>query len=213
MVLGTPGYMSPEQVQGDAVDARTDFFSLGVVLYEMLTGRRAFSAASVVESGYAILHTEPEALPTTVPLQVAQIVQRCLRKDPAQRFQSARDVAFYLELVRTPTGSTAAAPTVYPTDGGAPVALSDLGTLAEAVAWGSPSLLWVRPHPYRGLPESILLYDVNQRRVVAERQFSLNDATGILAVEHTLSTPDAGAIAFDYERVLGHLYLLDGLKP
>ena len=72
-MLGTPGYMSPEQVQGDAVDARTDFFSLGVVLYEMLTGRRAFSAASVVESGYAILHTEPEALPTTVPLQVAQM--------------------------------------------------------------------------------------------------------------------------------------------
>jgi serine/threonine protein kinase len=110
MVLGTPGYMSPEQVQGDPVDARTDFFSLGVVLYEMLSGRRAFAAGSVVESGYAILHNEPEGLPENVPSQVAQVVQRCLLKDPARRFQSARDLAFYLELVRTSTGSTA--PTV-----------------------------------------------------------------------------------------------------
>jgi eukaryotic-like serine/threonine-protein kinase len=106
MVLGTPGYMSPEQVQGNPVDARTDFFSLGSVLYEMLCGRRAFAAGAVVESGYAILHNEPEALPANVPSQVAQVVQRCLQKDPARRFQSARDLAFNLELVRTSTGST-----------------------------------------------------------------------------------------------------------
>ncbi len=67
MVLGTPGYMSPEQVGGDPVDARTDFFSLGAVLYEMLCGRRAFPAGPVVESGYAILHREPESLPPSVP--------------------------------------------------------------------------------------------------------------------------------------------------
>jgi eukaryotic-like serine/threonine-protein kinase len=107
MVLGTPGYMSPEQVRGDPVDARTDFFSLGAVLYEMLSGRRAFPAGPVVESGYAILHNEPEALPSTVPPQVAQVVHRCLEKDPARRFQSARDLAFNLDLVRTPTGSAA----------------------------------------------------------------------------------------------------------
>jgi eukaryotic-like serine/threonine-protein kinase len=118
MVLGTPGYMSPEQVQGDPVDARTDFFSLGVVLYEMLSGRRAFAAGPVVESGYAILHNEPEALPANVPSQVAQVVQRCLQKDPGRRFQSARDLAFNLELVRTSTGSTDStrAPTSPPTN-------------------------------------------------------------------------------------------------
>jgi eukaryotic-like serine/threonine-protein kinase len=107
MVLGTPGYMSPEQVRGDAVDARTDFFSLGAVLYEMMSGRRAFPAGPVVESGYAILHNEPEPLPETIPPLVAQVVHRCLEKDPARRFQSARDLAFNLELFRSPTGSTA----------------------------------------------------------------------------------------------------------
>ena len=59
----------------------------------------------------------------------------------------------------------------------------------------------------------ILLYDVTERRVLKERPFSLNDATGILAVAQTRGTPDVAAIAFDYERVLGHLYLLDGLDP
>jgi serine/threonine protein kinase len=105
MVLGTPGYMSPEQVRGDPVDARTDFFSLGAVLYEMLCARRAFPAGSIVESGYAILHSEPEPLPVTVPPPVAQVVQRCLEKDPARRFHSARDLAFHLDLLRSPTGA------------------------------------------------------------------------------------------------------------
>jgi eukaryotic-like serine/threonine-protein kinase len=104
VVLGTPGYMSPEQVRGDPVDARTDFFSLGAVLYEMLCGRRAFAAGSVVESGYAILHAEPEPLPVTIPAPVAQVVHRCLEKDPGRRFHSARDLAFHLELLRSPTG-------------------------------------------------------------------------------------------------------------
>ena len=106
MVLGTPGYMSPEQVGGNPVDARTDFFSLGAVLYEMLCGRRAFPAGPVVESGYAILHQEPEPLPALVPPQAGQVVQRCLEKDPGRRFQSARDLAFNLELLRSSTGPT-----------------------------------------------------------------------------------------------------------
>jgi Tol biopolymer transport system component/tRNA A-37 threonylcarbamoyl transferase component Bud32 len=105
MVLGTPGYMSPEQVRGDPVDARTDFFSLGAVLYEMLAGHRAFPTSSLVESGYAILRTEPEPLPTTIPPALVQVVRRCLEKDPARRFQSARDLAFHLELLRVPTTS------------------------------------------------------------------------------------------------------------
>ena len=110
-VLGTPGYMSPEQVRGDAVDARSDFFSLGAVLYEMLSGHRAFPAGPAVESSYAILHHEPEALPPIVPPLVAQVVLRCLEKDPALRYQSARDLAFNLELLRSPTGSTPTATT------------------------------------------------------------------------------------------------------
>ena len=110
VVIGTPGYMSPEQVRGDAVDARTDLFSLGAVLHELLSGRRAFPGASAVESGYAILHHEPEALPATVPPAVAQVVRRCLEKDPGRRFQSARDLAFHLEALRSPTVAVTTAP-------------------------------------------------------------------------------------------------------
>jgi len=105
-VIGTPGYMSPEQVRGDAVDARTDFFSLGAVLYELLGGQRAFPGGSLVESGHAILHAEPAPLPPEVPPAVAQVVRRCLEKEPQRRFQSARDLAFHLEVLRSP-GTTA----------------------------------------------------------------------------------------------------------
>jgi eukaryotic-like serine/threonine-protein kinase len=94
MVLGTPGYMSPEQVRGDPVDARTDFFSLGAVLYEMLCGHRAFPAGAVVESGYAILHNEPDPLPATVPLLVSQVMHRCLEKEPGRRFPGIQSGAY-----------------------------------------------------------------------------------------------------------------------
>ena len=110
LVIGTPGYMSPEQLRGEPVDARSDLFSLGAVLHELLSGGRAFPGASAVESSYAILHNEPEPLPATVPSSVAQVVRRCLEKDAGRRFQSARDLAFHLEALRAPTtGSTASA--------------------------------------------------------------------------------------------------------
>ena len=105
-VLGTPGYMSPEQMRGEPVDERSDCFSLGAVLYEMLSGQQAFSAATAVEVGYAVLHGEPQPLPETVPPAVVQVVRRCLEKDPARRFQSARDLAFHLEVLRNPSGSS-----------------------------------------------------------------------------------------------------------
>ena len=104
-VLGTPGHMSPEQVRGDPVDARSDLFAAGTIVYELLAGHRAFQGSSVVESGHAILHDEPEPLPEAVPQPVARVVQRCLAKDPEQRFQSARDLAFALDALRGPTGS------------------------------------------------------------------------------------------------------------
>jgi len=111
-VLGTPGYMSPEQVRGESLDARTDIFSLGAVVYEMLSGKRAFPGATVVESGYAILHSEAEPLPAEVPPVVAQVVLHCLEKERDRRLQSARDLAFDLDMLRSPTGSTG--PVVHP---------------------------------------------------------------------------------------------------
>jgi len=107
-VLGTPGYMSPEQVRGEALDARSDVFSLGALLYELLGGGRAFPGASVVESGYAILHRDPAPLPPEVPGPVAQVVLRCLEKEPERRFQSASDLAFALDVVRGAPSSRAA---------------------------------------------------------------------------------------------------------
>jgi serine/threonine protein kinase len=100
-LLGTVGYMSPEQVRGLAVDARSDIFSLGAVLYEMLSGRRAFRGNTAADTLTAILKEDPPALGTALDSGVspalARIVGRCLEKAPEERFQSARDLAFDLE--------------------------------------------------------------------------------------------------------------------
>jgi len=88
-VLGTPHYMSPEQAQGNETDARSDIFSFGVVLHEMVTGRRAFDGASAASVMAAILEREPPAL---VPASLDRVVSRCLKKDPDERWQSAQDL-------------------------------------------------------------------------------------------------------------------------
>ena len=98
-VLGTVGYMSPEQVRGEPADNRSDLFALGVVLYEMLTGRRAFAHGSAVETMSAILREEPpeiESLGEKFSPALARLLQHCLEKRPDERFQSARDLAFDL---------------------------------------------------------------------------------------------------------------------
>jgi eukaryotic-like serine/threonine-protein kinase len=97
VVLGTAGYMAPEQVRGEAVDQRADLFSFGVVLYEMLSGKQAFAGASSVEVMHAILKDDPPELPPSVPPALDRIVRRCLEKEPARRFQSAADLAFALQ--------------------------------------------------------------------------------------------------------------------
>ncbi|MCU0225424.1 MAG: serine/threonine-protein kinase [Acidobacteria bacterium] len=95
------GYMSPEQVRGESVDARSDLFSFGAVLFEMLTGTRAFARGSATETLAAILRDDPTELePTTsrsIPAGLERIVRHCLEKSPDQRFRSAHDVAFALE--------------------------------------------------------------------------------------------------------------------
>ena len=102
-VVGTVPYMSPEQVKGRDVDARTDIFSLGVVLYELATGRRPFGGDTPAETLSAILRDEPrplgEARPDT-PRHLARIVEQCLRKDPDSRFQTAKDVRNQLRDLR-----------------------------------------------------------------------------------------------------------------
>jgi hypothetical protein len=102
MVLGTVGYMSPEQVRGENVDARSDIFAFGAILYEMLSGARAFKRNSSIETLGAILKEEPPDLIETmpnVPPTLERLVRRCLEKDRDHRFQSARDLAFNLETM------------------------------------------------------------------------------------------------------------------
>src|SRR5256885_1651893 len=99
MVVGTPGYMSPEQVRAQPLDYRTDIFSLGAVLYEMLGGRRAFDRDTAVETMNAVLKDDPPPLAAKVPVSLGAIVRHCLEKNPRERFQSARDLAFQLRLL------------------------------------------------------------------------------------------------------------------
>ena len=107
-VMGTVGYMSPEQVRGQGADHRSDIFALGAILYEMLTGKRAFKRDSSVETMNAILKEEPPELDATVPgltPGLDRVVRHCLEKNPVQRFQSASDIAFDLETISSHSGT------------------------------------------------------------------------------------------------------------
>jgi TolB-like protein/Tfp pilus assembly protein PilF len=110
LVMGTVPYMSPEQVSGRAVDHRTDVFSLGVVLYEMASGRRPFQGSSTAELASAILRDAPPVvteLRPELPPELGRIIRRCLERDPRQRLQTARDVGNELrELERSPSAAS-----------------------------------------------------------------------------------------------------------
>jgi serine/threonine protein kinase len=99
LALGTPAYMSPEQVRGQKTDHRSDIFAFGAVLYEMLAGRRAFTGDTSAETMTAIVKQDPPPIVQVSPV-IEQIVRHCLEKEPAERFQSARDLAFQLRLAR-----------------------------------------------------------------------------------------------------------------
>ena len=114
VVLGTVGYMAPEQARGEAGDQRSDLFAFGCVLYEMVSGRRAFQRETAVETLTATLREEPLELTGAdaagVPPALARVIQHCLEKNPVERFQSARDAAFALEALSGTTTSTASMP-------------------------------------------------------------------------------------------------------
>jgi serine/threonine protein kinase len=142
VVLGTAGYMSPEQVRSQPTDQRTDIFALGVVIYEMLTARRPFVEPSAIETMTAIATKDPPALAAlaaATPPALVRIVKRCLEKRPEDRFQSARDLAFALDNLvdgppsgsaRLPARRTISRPTVVR-------GLAVLAVLAIAIAVGT----------------------------------------------------------------------------
>ena len=102
VVMGTAGYMSPEQVRGQPVDHRTDIFAFGAILYEMLAGKRAFHRSTSAETMTAILNDDPPSISQivqTAPPGLQRVIHRCLEKNPEQRFHSASDLAFALEAL------------------------------------------------------------------------------------------------------------------
>lgn len=112
-VMGTAGYMAPEQLRGEPVDATTDIFSLGTLLYEMTTGRPAFIRATVIDSLSAILAETPDVFTVSerlIPFELASVIQRCLEKKRAERFQSARDLSFALRAIGTSSSLSFEAP-------------------------------------------------------------------------------------------------------
>src|ERR1700758_1383525 len=100
MIIGTLSYMSPEQAEGKKVDARSDIFSFGSVLYEMTTGQKAFQGDSKMSTVAAILNKDPKRvteLAASIPAELERIITRCLRKDPSRRFQTMADLKVALE--------------------------------------------------------------------------------------------------------------------
>jgi len=108
MILGTPGYMSPEQVRGEELDARSDIFSFGSVLYEMVTGQKAFSGTSRMSTISAILREEPKpvsAISRATPTELQKLISRCLQKEPARRFPHATELKAALEKLKADSDS------------------------------------------------------------------------------------------------------------
>jgi eukaryotic-like serine/threonine-protein kinase len=151
-ILGTVGYMSPEQVRGDAVDHRSDIFGFGSILYEMLSGQRVFKRNTSAETMTAILNEDPQDFPSRTSGAIApaleRIVRHCLEKQPGQRFQSAHDIAFDLESVSS-VSATSASPQSSSRNGWLRPAAGAIALLAAGLALG----VWLRPAPTEALPK------------------------------------------------------------
>ena len=142
MVMGTAGYMSPEQVTGSPADARSDIFSLGIMLHEMLAGKLPFARATIVETMSAILRDDAPELPPSLPPAIHQAIFHCLEKEPSRRFQSANDLAFSLRAIAP--GSTSG--TVLASAPARPRRRLPIATIAFALlAAISTTLLLIRP--------------------------------------------------------------------
>src|SRR5438552_9696705 len=143
-VVGTPGYMSPEQIRGKSTDLRTDLFAFGAIFYEMLSGNRAFQGDTAADTMTAILTKDvPELTQAKAPVPTAldHIMRHCLEKSPEERFQSAHDLAFNLEMLSSPSGTTAAQTLAAPRRGRHRVSVPLLAVPAVVVVLGGGVLL------------------------------------------------------------------------
>jgi Tol biopolymer transport system component len=145
IVVGTVGYMSPEQLRAEPVDARSDVFSLGAVLYEMFAGERAFKGKTAVDTMSAILKEDPADFPPAVHASapaIERIVRRCLEKNADERFQSVRDVTFALEALSSASGITPAIDVEAPTPPRGGISMVRAVALAAIVGLGVGAAAW-----------------------------------------------------------------------
>ncbi len=218
-VLGTVGYMAPEQVKGHPADSRSDIFSLGCVMYEMVSGTRAFASDTTVETMNAILKQEPPEISPSgepVPPELVGAVSRCLEKRPDARFQSASDLAYNLRTisgVRTPTGKVAVPGAGERRRKGLWFAIAAVAFIAAAVGlvvwapWqGTPQeaeqqseapaeTQWVAVAPLENRTGEASLDTIGQRAVdVITRRFSdIGQSAGLLTMEAVPYPPGKGA--------------------
>ena len=206
-MLGTVGYMAPEQVRGEAVDHRADLFNFGAILYEMLSGQRAFRGKSNVETMHAIVKEEPPDLATLnphIPSVLQRIIRHCLEKNPQERYQSASDIAFDLEMLTDPAsmplGQQAATAQKWNRLGWIAAALLALGMVAFATAYFRRSTTELAAmHASLSLPEKMTFPPGEipaispDGRLVA---FVANDPSGQSQLYlRALESPDAHALA------------------
>ena len=188
IVLGTAAYMSPEQVRGLAADSRSDIFSLGSVLYEMISGRRPFSGSTYADLISAILRQDPAQLPPGSKILPAldRIIRRCLEKSPAERFQSARDLAFQLDSLVSSIESSGSGELreIPPGESKArrPIRISLWIAAAAAIPAAAAFAWWFRGWQLRS---------VHPPRVMYER---LTDFSGM--EESPTISPDGKSVAF-----------------
>jgi eukaryotic-like serine/threonine-protein kinase len=149
-VVGTAGYMSPEQARGQEIDSRSDQFSLGLVMYEMLSGKQAFARQSAVQTMSAIIEEDPQPIDRTMPAQLRWVMERCLAKEPGGRYESTRDLARELATLRDRFGELTSAGTATQKAVAAkrkiiPWKPAAACVLAAVVAWSGAQLLH-NPH-------------------------------------------------------------------
>ena len=204
-VLGTVGYMSPEQARGRAVDYRSDQFALGAILYELATGRQAFHRETPAQTIAAIIEAPPEPLSSlnpALPLPARWIIERCLAKEPAERYASTLDLARELRNVRErlpevgSTGSSPGAGGERPrTDWRRVARVAATAVTLLALAWGAREL-WKRSLPLSGRPPVVAVLPVTNLTGQPEHDAT---ATGIAEVVVT------GLSAIDGIQVLSRL--------